>query len=92
MKRTYPATAPKAPSLAFIQNSTPAVVVRMDSSCEVLRGYYLEKIQELSNRLQPLNIMENAREISALCHEIIRAKKALQQLNTQTGYLVKAGV
>jgi hypothetical protein len=87
MKREYPAITKDAPMLTFIENSTPSVVIRMSSSWEVLQGYYLEKIQELNNRLRELNIMENAREISGVCHEIIRAKKALQKLNTKTGYL-----
>ncbi|MBO9564491.1 MAG: hypothetical protein J7621_17055 [Niastella sp.] len=87
MKREYPATTQDAPILTFIENSTPSVVIRMSNSWEVLQGYYLEKIQELNNRLRELNIMENAREISGVCHEIIRAKKTLQKLNTKTGYL-----
>jgi hypothetical protein len=87
MKRQYPAITKKAPILTFIENSTPSVVIRMDTSWEVLQGYYLEKIQELNNRLRELNIMENAREISSVCYEIIRAKKALQKLNIKTGCL-----
>lgn len=44
---------------------------------EMLQGYYREKLQELQHRLRSLNLMENAREISAICVEIIRAKKVL---------------
>jgi hypothetical protein len=83
MKRKYPAIT----MLSFIENSTPSVVIRMGNSWEVLQGYYLEKIQELNNRLQQLNIMENALEISGICHEIIRAKKALHRLNIKASYL-----
>ncbi len=86
MKREYPAITKKAPMLTIIENSASSVVIKMDNSWEVLRGYYLEKIQELNNRLRELNIMENAREISAICHEIIRAKKTLCKLNLKPGY------
>lgn len=53
----------------------------------VMSGYYLEKIEELNSRLDDLNLQENAREISTVCHEIIRAKKALRKLSINCGYL-----
>ena len=87
MRRVYPAITKKAPTLAVIENSASSVVIKMDNSWEALRGYYLEKVQELNNRLRELNIMENAREISTICHEITQAKKTLYKLNLKTGYL-----
>lgn len=54
---------------------------------DMIRGYYLEKIQELEARLTKLNLMENAREISAICREIIRAKKALLRITAPAGFI-----
>lgn len=86
MRRQQPAITKKA-SVFTVESNTAPILLNMGSSWEILRGYYLENIQELNNRLQGLNLLENAREITALCHEIIRAKKALSRLNVRTGYL-----
>ncbi len=86
MKRQQPPIAKQAPALAIDRNTSPALI-NLGNSLEIMRGYNLERIQELSIRLRGLNLMENAREISAVCHEIIRAKKALNKLNLKAGYL-----
>lgn len=72
-----PATNPTRPSLMPIT----------DHPSEIMRGYNLEKIEELNTRLTRLNLMENAREISAICHEIIRAKNELIKISRRTGYI-----
>lgn len=86
MKRQHPAITKKVPALA-IEGGTSPILLNIEDSWEVMRGYYLEKVQELNSRLKGLNLMENAREITAVCHEIIRAKKVLSKLNIRTGYL-----
>ena len=86
MKRQYPAIIKQAPALSIDGISSPALM-NLGDSLEIMRGYNLERIQELSIRLRGLNLMENAREISAVCHEIIRAKQALNILNRKAGYL-----
>ena len=59
----------------------------MGDSLEVMSGFYLERIQELETCLKRLTLLENAREITALCHEIIRAKNALNALSIKTTYI-----
>lgn len=86
MKRQHPAITEQAPVLPPDGTISPALI-NLGDSLEIMRGYNLERIQELSIRLRGLNLMENAREISAVCHEIIRAKKVLNKLNLKTGYL-----
>ena len=86
MRRQQPAITKKAPALTVERSTTP-ILLNMGDSWDILRGYYLEKIQELNNRLQGLNLQENAQEITALCHEIIRAKRALNKLNVRAGYM-----
>jgi hypothetical protein len=85
MKRQDPTIA-KAPAIALDRHTSPTFL-NICNSLETMRGYYLEKVQDLEFRLKDLNLMENAREITAICHEIIRAKKVLKKLNMRTGYL-----
>lgn len=77
----------KIAAIHAIKENISPVSWRRGDSLEVMRGYYLEKIEELSSRLRGLNLQENAREITALCHEIIRAKRGLYQLTVGAGYL-----
>lgn len=86
MKRQHAAIIKQAPALPIDGITSPALV-NLGDSLEIMRGYNLERIEELSIRLRGLNLMEDAREISAVCHEIIRAKKALNKLTLKTGYL-----
>jgi hypothetical protein len=86
MKRQHQAIIEQVPALP-IESSPPPALKNLGDSLEIMRGYNLERIQELSIRLRDLNLMENAREISAVCHEIIRAKKVLHKLNMKAGYL-----
>lgn len=75
-----------AQSLAAASNK-PANPPATAPAPDMIRGYYLEKIQELEARLIKLNLMENAREISAICIEIIRAKKVLIRISLPTGFV-----
>lgn len=54
-------------------------------SVEVMEYYYRGKIQELEQSLSRLNILEHAREISALCKDIVRAKEVLQKIIMKKG-------
>ncbi|AXY77076.1 hypothetical protein D3H65_25180 [Paraflavitalea soli] len=85
MKCQQPSIAKPVPAPAIDRNTSP-VLLNLGDSLEIMRGYNLERIQELSIRLRGLNLMENAREISAVCHEIIRAKQALNKLIMKAGY------
>ena len=85
MKQQQPATI-KPTSKLLAESKRTAVFSGETSEFDMLRGFYLEKLQELNHRLQDLNLMENAREISTTCLEIIRAKKILNSLNLKTGY------
>jgi hypothetical protein len=49
-------------------------------SLEVLVQYYREKLQTLEAVLESLNVLENSREISCLCREVTRTKKALREI------------
>lgn len=76
-----------AAAMSAQQSAAPATMPQTGNSFDIMRGYYLEKIQESNARLNRLNLMENAREISAICHEIIRAKKELMKLSMRKGYI-----
>jgi len=52
----------------------------MADSVEVMEYYYRGKIQELEQSLSQLNLLDNAREISSLCKEIVRTKEILQKI------------
>lgn len=86
MRRQHPVIAKKAEAIPMDSSISPSIL-NMGDSLEILRGYNLERIQELNIRLRELNLMENAREITAVCHEIIRAKRALNKLTMKAGYL-----
>jgi hypothetical protein len=80
MKRQHPADSKKTPAIAA-QGNAPLTLLNMGDSLEVMRSYYVERIQELEGRLKGLNLLENAPQIVLLCHEIIRAKKGMRRLN-----------
>jgi len=65
----------------------PFTLLNMGDSLEVMRGYYKERIQELEGKLTGLNLLEHAQQITALCHEVIRARKALQRLLARKTYM-----
>jgi hypothetical protein len=52
----------------------------MADSVEVMEYYYRGKIQLLEQSLSQLNIMDNAREITGLCKEVVRTKEVLQKI------------
>lgn len=85
MKQQHPAIIKPAPKLPAESKRAAAFSVET-GEFDMLRGFYLEKLQELNHQLQGLNLMENAREISTTCLEIIRAKKILNGLNLKRGY------
>lgn len=64
--------------------SDPFQMILADS-VEVMEYYYRGKIQELEQSLSRLNILEHAREISALCKDIVRAKEVLQKIIMKKG-------
>lgn len=86
MRRQHTPVAPKMPALTFHSSASP-FLFNPEVSQHVMSSYYLEKIQELNERLRQLNLLEDAREIATVCHEMIRVKKALRKLSTRTGYL-----
>ena len=86
MRRQHPLVVPETPAPTF-HNSTSPFLFNTADAWNVMSSYYLEKIQEHNERLQQLNLLEDAREIATICHEIIRAKKALWKLSIRTGYL-----
>jgi hypothetical protein len=57
----------------------------MADSEEVMEYYYRGKIQELEQSLAKLNLLENAREITSLCKEIVRNKTILQKIIIKKG-------
>lgn len=80
MKRQHPADLKKTPAIAA-QGNASVNLLNMGDSLEVMRSYYIERIQELEGRLKGLNLLEDAPQIVSLCHEVIRARKAMLQLN-----------
>ena len=52
----------------------------MADSEEVMEYYYRGKIQELEQSLAQLNLLENAKEITTTCKEIVRTKDMLQTI------------
>lgn len=57
----------------------------MADSMEVMEYYYRGKIQELEQSLAQLNLLDNAREISSLCKNIVRTKEVLQNIIIKKG-------
>lgn len=85
MKHQHPAVT-KPTSKHTVEPKRMTIFPDDTARFDMLRGYYLEKLQELNHRLHDLNLMENAREISTICLEIIRAKKILNSLNLKRDY------
>ena len=52
----------------------------MADSLEVMEYYYRGKIQVLEQSMADLTLLENAREISLICKEIIRTKEILRKV------------
>lgn len=86
MRRQHPPVAPEMPALTLHSSTSPFLFNPADA-WNVMSSYYQEKIQQHNERLQQLNLLEDAREIATVCHEIIRTKKALYKLSVRTGYL-----
>jgi hypothetical protein len=86
MKRQHPADKKKTAATAA-SDSKPLTLLNRRDSLEVMRSYYFERIQELEARLKGLTLLDNAREICAVCHEIIRTKRSMCRLNMKGRYL-----
>ena len=54
--------------------------VVMADSLEVMEYYYRGKLQEMEQSLSQLNLLENPREISSLCKEVIHTKEILKKI------------
>ena len=52
----------------------------MADSLEVMEYYYRGKIQVLEQSMADLTLLDNAREISLICKEIIRTKEILKKV------------
>lgn len=52
----------------------------MADSLEVMEYYYRGKIQVLEQSMDQLTLLDNAREISLICKEIIRTKAILKKV------------
>lgn len=52
----------------------------MADSLEVMEYYYRGKIQVLEQSMAELTLLDNAREISLICKEIIRTKQILKRV------------
>jgi hypothetical protein len=52
----------------------------MADSMEVMEYYYRGKIQVLEQSMAELTLLDNAREISLICKEIIRNKEILRRV------------
>jgi hypothetical protein len=52
----------------------------MADSLEVMEYYYRGKIQVLEQSMSDLTLLDNAREISLICKEIIRTKEILKKV------------
>jgi hypothetical protein len=86
MKRQHPADLKKTPAIAA-QGNAPLTLLNMGDSLEVMRSYYVERIQELEGRLKGLNLLEHAPQIASLCHQVIRAKRGMCKLNGNGKYI-----
>jgi hypothetical protein len=78
----------------FTGNPTPVLAKKevpesfqtiMADSVEVMEYYYRGKIQKLEQSMAQLTILENAREISSLCREVVRTKEILQKIFIKKG-------
>lgn len=49
-------------------------------SREIQQLYHLAKIKQLESTLNELNLLENAREIEAICKQIIAIKELLRKI------------
>lgn len=73
---------------ASLSNTTPraqqemliAFPEIMADSLEVMEYYYRGKIQVLEQSMSDLTLLDNAREISLICKEIIRTKEILRKV------------
>ena len=79
---------------AFVSKSTPVLAKEeapesfqtiMADSVEVMEYYYRGKIQELEQSMAQLTILDNAKEISSLCMEVVRTKEILQKVFIKKG-------
>jgi hypothetical protein len=52
----------------------------MADSLEVMEYYYRGKIQVLEQSMDDLTLLDNAREISLICKEIIKTKDILRKV------------
>jgi uncharacterized small protein (DUF1192 family) len=84
MRQHHSTITSKSFSTTLSKNDMPeSFPMVMADSLEVMEYYYRGKIQELEQSLAKLNVLEHARQIAALCKEIIRTKQTLQKIFTQ---------
>lgn len=83
----HPATNKHIDSSASSVNAWPFQTPPMGDSLEVMEDYHREKVQVLERTLQNLNLLENAREITFLCREVILVKAALDRICQRRQFL-----
>lgn len=49
---------------------------------ELFRQYYLDKIQQMENELEKLNLLDHPVEISSVCKKIVVMKQLLITMDT----------
>ena len=67
------------------EENTEAFQMIMADSVEVMEYYYRGKIQELEQSLARLTILEDAREVTCLCKDIMRTKEILYKIIRKKG-------
>jgi hypothetical protein len=82
MKRQHPAGIKKETVRIPVQ-SPEITLLSIGQIPSLMKGYYLERIEELQANLKQLNLLDNTCQITRLCHEIIRVQKAVDNLNIQ---------
>lgn len=82
MKRQHPADLKKSNRKGF-QTVIKITSGHSEPAPVLLSGYYLERVEELKTDLCQLNLLDNAKQISRLCREIMHMQKTLCQMNRQ---------
>ena len=74
---THPATNNFTVQAASAAAGWPFHSHPLGDSLEVMENYHREKVEVLERTLRNLNLLENAREITFLCREVIQVKAAI---------------
>jgi hypothetical protein len=85
MTQQHSAFTSKSTSVFAKKEAPESFQTIMADSVEVMEYYYRGKIQELEQSMAQLTILENAREISSLCQEVVRTKEILQKIFIKKG-------